>query len=56
VGDDARGVVVVPLARALLLEFAFDHAEVLRDYARTFHPRALDPPPGAGAAGAERSV
>jgi hypothetical protein len=49
VGDDARGVAVVPLARALRADradFAFDHAEVLRDYARTFHPSALDPPAG----------
>jgi 8-oxo-dGTP diphosphatase len=42
VGDDAKGVVVIKLSDALsLLDIAFDHAEILTDYARKFHPDLL---------------
>lgn len=43
VGDDAKGVVVIPLNRVLELNFAFDHKKILADYMKAFHPTYLKP-------------
>ena len=36
-GDDAKGVEVVPLSKALSLPLAFDHREILTDYIKRYH-------------------
>ena len=41
VGDDAKAVEIVSLARVLSLELAFDHRKVLADYITLFHPSIL---------------
>ena len=41
VGDDAKGVVVVPLDKVLTLDFAFDHQKIINDYIRTYHSHML---------------
>ena len=37
IGDDAKGVEVVPLSKVLALPLAFDHHKILKDYIQKFH-------------------
>lgn len=40
-GDDAKGVVLVPLKDALLLNLAFDHALIISDFIKKYHPTLI---------------
>lgn len=37
-GDDAKSVVAISLRDALKLNLAFDHAEIISDYIKQYHP------------------